>query len=187
MLKDNSIKNLLLISGSGRNCGKTTLACEIIKNVSKTMNVYALKISPHFHQLGKEQELLFQQEGFSIFKEKDMYSGKDSSRLLRAGAKESLYVQCEDDILSEAFISVMRFIPEGCPVVCESGALAKSYNPGLFLLLEGESRGQNKKSFLDNKRLADQLVHFDGHHFSVNMHQVTFNGKAWKLVETNQK
>ena len=179
-----SFENLLLISGSGRNCGKTTLACEIIKKMAKNTDVYALKISPHFHQLGEKQELLIRQEGFSLFREKDMHSTKDSARMLKAGAKESLYLQCEDAATAEAFKSVMQIIPKGSPVVCESGALAKSHKSGLFLLLEGESGGQNKKSFLDNKRLADQLVHFDGCHFSLNMHQITFNGKTWKLEET---
>jgi hypothetical protein len=185
-LKDNSnkkqnINNLLLVSGSGRNSGKTTLACEIIKNLSKTMVVYALKISPHFHQLNKKQELLVQKKGFSIFRETDEGSTKDSSRMLKAGAKESLYLQCEDAEVPRAFRSVMQFIPAGSPIVCESGSLAKSFRPGLHLLVGNENMESNKNGLNENKRLADQVVCYDGTNFNLDIKRIAFDGKTWNL------
>lgn len=190
-LKDNSnkkqyISHLLLVSGSGRNCGKTTFACEIIKNLAKSHTLYALKISPHFHQLNKKQELLVQQSGFSIFRETDVHSTKDSSRMLKAGAKESLFLQCEDDAVPEAFEHVIKFIPENCPIVCESGSLAKSYKPGLHLLVENENL-EKKKGLIENKLLADQEVRFDGANFNLDVKRITFDGKTWNLKEINQK
>jgi len=41
--------NILLVSGNGRNSGKTTLACKIIERFSKDHEITGLKISPHFH------------------------------------------------------------------------------------------------------------------------------------------
>ena len=175
------INNLLLISGSGRNCGKTTLACEIIANMARTTTVYALKISPHFHKLGDSQELLTEQPNYSLYRENDPSSAKDSSRMLKAGAKESLFLQCEDEFISEAFQAILTYLPKNYPLVCESGSLIKSYKPGLFLVLEFENSDQNKKSFQENKSLSDKLVRFDGKNFSLNINQINFNGKTWNL------
>jgi hypothetical protein len=170
------INNLLLISGSGRNCGKTTLACEIIKKMTKSDTVYALKISPHFHQLSEKQELLLNQKAFSIFREADKDSTKDSSRMLQAGAKESLYLQCEDQAVPEVFKQVIKFFPEDAPVVCESGSLAKSIQPGLHLFL---GNGNKNSKHHD---LADRIVHFNGEAFDLNIDQIVFDGNAWKLL-----
>ena len=48
------LANLLIISGSGKNVGKTLLACQIIKHFSRNSTVIGLKISPHFHNNNKE-------------------------------------------------------------------------------------------------------------------------------------
>jgi len=170
------MNRLLLVSGSGRNCGKTTLACKIIANITKTTTVYALKISPHFHQMSEKQELLLKQKDYSIFRETDMHATKDSSRMLKAGAKESLYLQCEDQVVREAFQQLLNFIPEDTPVVCESGSLANSIHPGLHLFLGNG----NKKS--KHQESADRLVHFNGEAFDLNIDQIEFDGNTWKLL-----
>jgi hypothetical protein len=170
------IENLLLISGSGRNCGKTTLACKIIANITKTTTVYALKISPHFHQMSEKQELLLKQKDYSIFRETDMNSTKDSSRMLKAGAKESLYLQCEDQAVPEVFKQVIEFLPKDVPIVCESGSLSKSVQPGLHLFLEN---GNKKCKHHDS---ADRIIHFNGDAFDLYIDQIVFDGITWKLL-----
>ena len=44
-----NIPNMLLIAGTGRKSGKTTLACACIAHFSKQTGIYAIKISPHTH------------------------------------------------------------------------------------------------------------------------------------------
>ena len=134
------IKRLLLISGSGKNCGKTSLACKIIKQISVKSAVYALKISPHFHTLTEKQILLIDQKGFKMFLETELNSNKDSSRMLSAGASKSLYLQCEDLGIKDAVTEAIKYIPEKIPIVCESGSLAFTYQPGLHLLVEKENQ-----------------------------------------------
>lgn len=169
------MNRLLLVSGSGRNCGKTTLACKIIASITKTITVYALKISPHFHQMSEKQELLLKQKDYSIFRETDMNSTKDSSRMLKAGARESLYLQCEDHVVQKAFQQLLKFIPEDAPVICESGSLAKSIQPGLHLFAgNGNKNSKHQES-------ADRLVHFDGEAFDLNIDQVSFIDGKWNL------
>lgn len=170
------MNRLLLVSGSGRNSGKTTLVCKIIKNMSGKTMVYAIKTSPHFHQLSEKQELLLKQEEFSIFRETDKDATKDSSRMLKAGAKESLYLQCGDQAVPEAFKQVIKFFPEDAPVVCESGSLAKNIQPGLHLFL---GNGNKNSKHHDS---ADRIVHFNGEAFDLNIDQIVFDGNAWKLL-----
>lgn len=177
------LPQILLISGSGRNCGKTSLACEVIESISKRKTVIALKISPHFHQLSKQQELLFDNNKFKIYRETDSASGKDSSRMLKAGASVSLYLQCEDENLAEAWEKMNKFLPGNCAVVCESGSLAKLFKPGLHLLVEGENPDKMKRSYLKNKELSDRKVHFDGHRFNLDISDILFTGKQWELKE----
>ena len=56
------VKNMVLVSGSGRNCGKTTVACNLITQLSENEFVYGLKITPHFHLTGQKQELLIEEK-----------------------------------------------------------------------------------------------------------------------------
>lgn len=174
---------LLLVSGSGRNCGKTSLACKIIKNVSKKVELIALKISPHFHKLSDKQELLFGNKKIKIYREKDMNSTKDSSRMLRAGASGSFYLQCEDEDLLAAWEYLSRFLPENRALICESGAMAKLFKPGLHLLVEGKNPDRMKRSYLKNKELSDKTVHFNGMRFNINIDDILFTGKQWILKE----
>ena len=177
------LPKILLISGSGRNCGKTSLACEIIESISKRKAVIALKISPHFHQLSEQQQLLYDNNKFKIYRETDSTSGKDSSRMLKAGATDSIYLQCEDENLAEAWEKMNKFLPENRAVVCESGSLAKLFKPGLHLLVEGENPDRMKRSYLKNKELSDRIVHFDGYRFNLDISDILFTGNQWKLKE----
>ena len=152
------IPNLLLVSGSGRNSGKTTLVCEIIKNISTSRAVYAIKISPHFHKLSEKQELLTQQRGFKIFREKDQHSNKDSSRMLRAGAADALYIQCDDLNVAAAFQNVLQLIPKNAPVVGESGSLAKYFKPALHLHVRNVNN--NDKSATNYVKMIDKIVYY---------------------------
>jgi molybdopterin-guanine dinucleotide biosynthesis protein len=47
--KKQNLPSLLLIAGSKRNIGKTTLASSIIDLHSKVRDLTAIKISSHFH------------------------------------------------------------------------------------------------------------------------------------------
>ena len=65
-------KNILLVSGAGRNCGKTTVACNIIGQLKKEGQVIGLKITPHFHTTGNNQQIVKEGVGYKIFRETDV-------------------------------------------------------------------------------------------------------------------
>ncbi len=149
-------KNILLISGSGRNCGKTTLVCNIINQLAEH-NVIGLKISPHFHQTNDKQEIISIGEGYKIYREKDTSSGKDSSRMLAAGAETVYFAQCHDDKLPELFETLKKLLPIEIPVVCESGSFVVHYSPGMHILVKETNNSSVKRSYLNNLRVADKI------------------------------
>lgn len=150
-------KNILLISGSGRNCGKTTLACNIIKLLAESEDVFALKISPHFHQTGNNQQLIAEGVDYRVYRETDMNSTKDSSRMLKAGAKEVLFIQSEDDKLHKVYDSIKEYLPKESPIICESGSFANVFKAGYHILLKANDN-EFKKSFLVNIDKADKII-----------------------------
>ena len=50
--------NILTIAGTGRNVGKTTLACSIIKKMALNARITAIKITPHFHKVDYQAMLI---------------------------------------------------------------------------------------------------------------------------------
>ncbi len=126
--------NMLIIAGEGRNVGKTWLACRIIRQLSVSEDVTAMKISSHFHETD-QQDIFFEKKGRYIILEEKSISGKDSSLMLQAGAKKVFFIMAPGEYLREAFLLVRPFLEEG-PVVCESGGLINIVQPGVFLFVK---------------------------------------------------
>lgn len=131
------LPNFLLVSGSGRNVGKTTAGCAVVAANAKNAPVFAMKISPHFHPLTSSLSILFQSSRLVIAEEYDSFSGKDSSRYLAAGAKRVFYVQVLDEKLPELVQWIRRHIHENMPVVCETASLGSVVIPGGGLFVQG--------------------------------------------------
>lgn len=141
--KDMLVPNLLLIAGTGNKAGKTTLACRIIEQFSKS-GIISVKITPHFHETTPGLIVLVDKQGYSIYEETDNGINKDTSRMLKAGAARVFFAKVTDNNLTEAFSDIMEFIPEGTPVVCESPALRYFVNPGLFVIMQSDEANNNK-------------------------------------------
>lgn len=126
---------LLLISGAGRNVGKTTLACRLIEKYKKHLPITAVKISAHFHDLTPLQKIVIQKEGLIISQEQDRISSKDSSRYLQAGADRAIYVQSTDENIPLVY-HWMRDNLKGL-VICESAALGNHAIPDQAVFVAG--------------------------------------------------
>lgn len=152
--------NILLIAGAGRNTGKTSLACSLIEQFSKDLNVIALKISPHFHTIHEKQKIIEQTSEFTVIEEQ-VHNNKDSSKMLLAGAEKVFYIQVKQDKLSKAFNSLLPIIKKG-PVICESGGLNQIIRPGLFLFLHRDGLiPENKKPVLKFNPILIDLFNKD--------------------------
>jgi hypothetical protein len=137
------IPNLLLIAGTGNKSGKTTLACRIIEDF-RAKEIMALKITPHFHDTTPGLLLLSENKGYSIYEELDPQSSKDTSRMLRAGARKVFFAKVTDNDLHNAFTEILKFIPDGTPIVCESPGLRYFIDPGIFIIMKSDTANNNK-------------------------------------------
>lgn len=176
-----NLNNIILISGSGRNVGKTTLACNIIKKLSVNTIVFGLKISPHFHKTSELQKLISEGEGYKIYREFDKYSGKDSSKMLNSGAKEVYFMQCDDDKIKSAMNSISHLLPNDSIIVCESGSFSKTYKPGLHLLVVDEHPDDSKISYQHNLKNADKIINRSDFNMNDYFFDLNFNGTNWKM------
>ncbi len=173
--------NLLMIAGTGRKVGKTTLTCKVIQNVSKKHNVVGIKISPHLHQQANSQKIISQSPDYLIIEETNPDSVKDSSRMLKAGAKKVYYLQTKDRHFEEPFQILMGLIPKGQPIICESGALLNYAKPGLFLLVKRQGQTAFKKGIDQLPYQPDRWVTFDGDGFDLDTTKIHFGANGWRL------
>lgn len=141
----NQYSNIVLIAGNGRNVGKTLFACRIINELSSRSEVYAVKISSHFHKLDDAAEILFQSDKFCIVEE-TLLTHKDSSRMLQAGATRVFYVQCKNQNLPQMFELLKPNLPDNKQIIIESGGLYNYINPRVLYYIK--SNDTSKETLL---------------------------------------
>lgn len=170
-------QNLLVIGSTGRNVGKTTLLCQIIHTIAEEQPVYAIKASVISPDRLDEKENAIQP---GIFEETRYDTRKDTSRMLRAGAKRVFYLQKEGKLL-EGFLKILQKIPPASAIVCESNSLSHYLQPGLFLVVRPENRELTPKEILRTKN-GDLLIPSDGISGFPN-HTIQFSHGEWCIVE----
>ncbi|HUW91875.1 MAG TPA: hypothetical protein VMV74_01825 [Bacteroidales bacterium] len=148
---------LLIIGGTGRDSGKSTLAALLISKFT-SRGVTAIKITPHVHPEMSGLTLIAGKEGFHIYEERNSVSEKDSSRMLRAGASKVFLIISGEATLGEAFTALQPFLTPGTPIICESPALRRIVSPDLFILMmHAGINNPDSKNIDDLIPLADSI------------------------------
>jgi hypothetical protein len=148
------VPGLVIIAGTGRKVGKTTVACRVIDLFRKS-NITAVKISSHFHEPQNHLVLFHRGGNYIIWEETSSASGKDSSMFLKFGATRSFYIQAERESSPEAFEKLLDMLPYSTPIVCESPSLANGVIPGALIIVSGKAmgnEGEKELSFLSDRR-----------------------------------
>ena len=129
--------NVICICGSERNVGKTFLGESIIKKFSIVQDIIAVKISKFKHKNHQKDVLneLYKTKYYTIWKETE-FSNKDSGRYLQAGAKLSIYIECDDTHLLEAFLYIKKKYCKSCLIVCESASILKYIKPAVAIFVK---------------------------------------------------
>jgi hypothetical protein len=175
------LPNWLIVYGTNRNAGKTTLITRIIGLFHQQIPICALKISPHFHEIEEDSVIIAKTDDFVIVKETRSSTGKDSSRMLDAGADLVVYVQVWDNHLEKVLPLILDALIPGSAVICESGWARNIVEPGIFLVLNRKDESVIKESAAKFKSLADRWIEFDGRDFDFNPEELKFENGAWKL------
>jgi len=173
-------KDLLLVSGSERNVGKTTFICNVIAS-SRLKKMAAIKITPHFHAATKGLIPIVENSNFRIYEETDYISDKDTSRYLRAGAEKSYLIQTLDDFLKESFQLTSVLLDPDQPFLVESAELRHILVPELFVFIQG-SETIDQPLAIEMRQLADVTAFSDGKEFSLNPEDVYYK-RFWKIEE----
>jgi hypothetical protein len=179
MLQDNT---LLIVGGTARNVGKTELVCRIIKKISADICVYALKVSAIFPDEGiYHGDHEGEPEAQYLFEETRYDTAKDTSRMLRAGAKKVFYLRGEDNCILEAFTRFQSGLPAHTAVVCESNSLAEHVRPSLLIMVtkDGEEVKPRAKARLSQ---ADLIIVSDGNSGFTELSRIHYNpAGCWYL------
>jgi hypothetical protein len=168
------VPNLLIIAGTGKS-GKTSMACRLIEQF-RHLEIVSVKITPHFHETTAGLVLISKKSGYSVYEETNGDISKDTSRMLKAGASRVFFAKVTDNSLFNAFKEIIRYIPPGTPVICESPALRRYVEPGLFIIMTSFEKDNQK----DIKSLLDL------HHVEFNMDFLVLN-KDIPISFTNGK
>lgn len=152
--------HLLIIGGSGRNVGKTTLALAIIQKVAPLIPVIGLKVSTFktgdekFH--GNHTNIPV--DNYRINIETGVNPLKDTAKMIDAGAHQAFFIETTDNNVNSAYADFSSsFNSHGYPVVCESQSLRRYVKPGLFILLIDSHN--TKKLTEDYVNLADYVCY----------------------------
>ncbi len=173
--------HILLIAGTHKKVGKTTLTCSIIRKFSQQQDILGIKICPHFHDLDAQEDILINTPNFIITEEHSIHKQTDSSRMLNAGASKVYYIQANDKHLLEAIETALKRTGHTTPIICESGGLRKYLIPGLFFIVTRQGWGNPKSDIEQFKVVADKWIHFDGHAFDFNINEIIVKDHRWCL------
>ncbi|MCF6365995.1 MAG: hypothetical protein L3J35_07300 [Bacteroidales bacterium] len=178
-------KQLLIVGGTKRNVGKTTLIEKIIKKFCNEHDIISLKIKTiypddyFFH--GKEKNKLTAEEKFRITEEKNKTGNEDTVRTLKEGAKKVFKIKTKSGFIEEAFQEFIKNIEKRTLIICESNSLRKYIKPSLFLFIKEQNSDEIKPSAKEVIKYADKIITTDGikHYFNIN--SLHINDLSWHM------
>jgi hypothetical protein len=159
MLKN---KQLLVVGGTGRDVGKTEFVCQLIGKISEIRPVYALKVSAIF----PDEELYhgthaIEEEQLHLFEETRFTTNKDTSRMLRAGARRVFYLRSNNEGIRSGFDYFLKIVPETAVIICESNSLGQIVAPALSIIVKSVN-GPIKQRAISQLDSADLVIISDG-------------------------
>ena len=156
-----SMPNLIIIGGSSRNVGKTSICLDLISRYASKLDITGLKISA----IKPEEKIyhgthghVFKGRNFRIYEEPKPDDHKDTARMLKAGAKRAVYIEAADEHLAEAFAGFRNLYGTTGPIISESRSLRKLAIPSLFILIKHFEAALIKQDFYKYEALADLTV-----------------------------
>ena len=140
------LPNMIIVSGDGRNVGKTFFTCSVIKHFSRQQQIVAVKTSSHFHDTFNQSQVIKESHNYKIIKETGI-TQKDSSLMLQAGAHEAFFIMADKNGLAPAFEQLVYGLKDKI-IIVESGALCDVALPGFFFFIKQKNRQINKPTYL---------------------------------------
>jgi len=156
-----------MIGSTGRNSGKTTFASQAIKHFSKTRPVIGLKVTTinegHACPRGAGGCGVCGavKDAYELIEETNTNIEKDTSLLLRSGAKKVYWLKVKRPHLEKGIAEFVEKIDSESLIICESNALRNVVQPGMFLMIDNEEEGLAKPSAASVMHMADEVFKGD--------------------------
>ncbi len=152
-----SAPKTIIISGTGRNVGKTTYALNLIKLYSQESPI-AIKISSHFHKQTNEVTPIIINDNYRVYKQELSDSNKDSSLMLKAGAELVYYIEAVDKFLPEIIELLSQEIAFDDRIIIESAAIRRYIKPQDFILVYSNEFPNMKSSNVDLEKYISSRI-----------------------------
>ena len=182
------LDGMLMIGSAGRNVGKTELACALIKKFGKDKDITGIKVTTiqakdgQCPRGGEGCGVCSSLDGnFVITQETDSGTGKDTARLLAAGASRVLWLRVLRKHLKEGLAALVDVIGADAVSVCESNSLRQVVEPGVFVIVESKKLKAWKDSARQVRRYADRVVMADGGGFDFDIDQIKLVNGKWTI------
>ncbi len=182
------LDGMLMIGSAGSNVGKTELACTLLRKFSKTSDIIGIKVTTikdkdgQCPRGGEGCGVCSSLEGvYCITEETDSSSGKDTARLLAAGARRVFWLRVLKEHLQEGIIALLEIIGPDAVSICESNSLRQIVEPGLFLMVRKRNLKVWKSSARQVKKYADRIIVSDGSRFDFDLDRIKLLNNKWTL------
>ena len=179
---------MLLIGSYGRNVGKTLLGAMIINKFKSTIDIIGIKVtaidhtSAKCHRGGEGCGVCSSIKGnYLITEETDPSTGKDTSRLLAAGAKRVFWLRVLKSHLAQGIEELTQMIGPDAISICESNSLRQVVEPSVFLMLKNTTDLNQKESSKQVAHYADRNVIFNGDDFDIDQADFELIKGSWAV------
>jgi hypothetical protein len=162
-------KRFIMIGATSRNVGKTEFACQLIHLLAETQSVLGVKITTVAERDGQCPRggqgcgvCSSLTDAYCITRETSDLPGKDTTRLLEAGATSVFWLRVLKDHLAEGMDALLERMPADLPVVCESNSARLVLKPSVFVVVKSSQDDVVKPSCQAVMAQADAVVTYDG-------------------------
>ena len=180
--------HMLIIGSSGRNSGKTELACAVIRKFRARHPVAAVKVTTirdgegGCPRDGEGCGVCSSLEGnYAITEETERGDAKDTQRLLAAGAERVYWLRARKQHLEEGTRALLELLGPDRLTVCESNTLRTVLEPALFVMVRRAGSAALKQSARAVRQHVDRLVFSDGGAFDLEPEELSIVDGVWAL------
>lgn len=182
------VRGMLMVGAAGRNAGKTEFACSLLRRFGSTHRIIAVKVTAVDRTDGKcprggEGCGVCSALGapFLLTEETDPPRGKDTGRLLEAGAAQVFWLRVRKKCLAQGLAALRERVGDGAILICESNSLRLVARPDVFLIVRESTSKQFKESARAVRKHADRIVLSDGRAFDLGADALELAEGRWRL------
>jgi hypothetical protein len=129
---------IVVVGGQGRNCGKTSVICGIIRSIPEAQWT-AIKITQYAPAEAASKGL--SQAPFAVDQETTPGDDKDTRRYLEAGAVSALWLRTPAGKVQDAGSFLRQRVAESGNAIIESNSVNELLEPDLYFVVIKELRG----------------------------------------------